>query len=276
MKFYNLKTNVFLTFLTVLLIGNVFGQNFKISTQEQISEDIQLAPCTSAGRLEAVKKLIIKMGAKESDISTEKFREGENLVVKKKGSSDETIIIGAHYDKIDAGCGAIDNWTGIVIMANLYKTLSQFATKKSYLFVAFDKEEIGLLGSKAMVKAIPKENLLQYCAMVNMDSFGFAMPQSPSNMSNSKMVKLAKETAKEMKFQFEDASILNADADSSSFLARKIPAITFDGLSNDWQKYLHTKNDKISNINMQSVFIGYQFILVYVTKIDGTTCSEFR
>jgi len=262
--------------LSVLLAGNLLGQDSRISTEAQLKADVELAPCKSEERLEIVKKLFLKMGAKESDISIEKYKDSENVVVKKKGASDETVIVGAHYDKVKEGCGAIDNWTGIVILANLYKTLAQSSTTKSYVFVAFDQEEIGLLGSKAIVKAIPKENLPQYCAMVNMDSFGFAVPQAPSNMSNSKMVKLAKEIAKGMKLQFSDAAISNADADSSSFLAKKIPAITFDGLSSDWQKYLHGKNDQVANINVQSVYIGYRFILAYITKIDAAGCGEFR
>jgi Zn-dependent M28 family amino/carboxypeptidase len=276
MKSYKLKAHIFSILITILLTGNVFGQNAKISTEVQIKEDTELAPCKSDDRLTEVKRLFVRMGAKDTDISTEKFKEGENLLVKLKGKTDETVIIGAHYDKVDAGCGAIDNWTGIVILANLYKTISQYSTNKSYIFVAFDKEEAGLLGSKAMIKSIPKENYARYCSMVNMDSFGFATPQAPSNMSNSKMIKLAEELAKEIKVQFGDAAITNADADSSSFLSKKIPAITFDGLSNDWQKFLHTKNDKISNINMKSVYLGYRFILAYVMKIDSLDCGQFK
>jgi Zn-dependent M28 family amino/carboxypeptidase len=276
MKYRFPRKIVFSVFIINLLIGNLFAQNSKISSEEQIGEDVQLAPCNSAERLEGVKKLFIKMGASVSDISTEKFKEGENLVIKKKGETSETIVIGAHYDKIDAGCGAIDNWTGIVIMANIYKTLASLKTKKSYLFVAFDKEEAGLLGSKAMVKAIPKESLSQYCSMINMDSFGFAAPQAPVNMANSKMEKLAREIAKQMKIQFADAPIEDADADSSSFLSRKIPAITFDGLSNDWQKFLHTKNDQRENINIASVYLGYRFVLAFALKADESDCAAFR
>lgn len=274
MKFFG--KNILIVLLVALLIGNIYGQSAKISTEDEIKENINLAPCKSEERMENVKKLFVSMGAKDDDISTEKFKEGENLVIRKKGNSDEMIIIGAHYDKVKDGCGAIDNWTGIVIIANLYKTLSQFSTNKSYKFVAFDKEEAGLLGSKAMVKAIPKENYPQFCSMVNIDSFGFAAPQSPSNMANSKMIKLAKETAKEMKIDFADAAIGDADADSSSFLDKKIPAITFDGLSGNWQKFLHTSNDKIENINSQSVYLGYRFILNYIAKIDALGCGAFK
>lgn len=275
MKFYNYKIIIFV-FLLIVLSGNVFAQDSQIATEDQIKEDIKLAPCKSEERLAGVKKLFLKSGAKESDITSGKFKEGENLFIKKKGASDETVIVGAHYDKVKDGCGAIDNWTGIVILANLYKTLSQFSTKKTYIFVAFDKEEAGLLGSKAMVKEIPKENYLQYCSMINMDSFGFAYPQGADNMSNSKMMKLAKVVAEETGVDFHDASIQSADADSSSFNARKIPAITFHGLSRDWQKYLHSSNDKVENIKSSSVYIGYRFILSYLIKIDSAGCSDFK
>ncbi len=275
MKFYHHKLKIFV-FLLIVFAGNAIGQDVSIATEDQIKEEIKLAPCNSGERLESVKKLFLKMGAKESDIASEKFKEGENLVIKKKGTSDETIVVGAHYDKVKEGCGAIDNWTGIVILANLYKTLLQFSTKKTYIFVAFDKEEAGLLGSKAMVKAIPKESYSQYCSMINMDSFGFANPQGADNMSNSKMMNLAKAVAKDVGIDFHDAAIANADADSSSFNAKKIPAITFHGLSNDWQKYLHSSNDKVENIKSSSVFIGYRFILSYLIKIDASGCSDFK
>ena len=276
MKIFTSKKNVWFVLLLVVFAGNLSAQSIKISTADEISEDIKIVPCKSEERLEAVKKLFAKMGANEADISTEKFKDGENLVVRKKGNSDETVIVSAHYDKVKDGCGAIDNWTGIVIIANLYRTLSQFSTEKSYTFVAFDKEEAGLLGSKAMVKAIPKENYPKFCSVINIDSFGFTVPQSPRNMANSKMVKLAKDTAKEMQIDFADAAIGDADADSSPFLDKKIPAITFDGLSDNWKKFLHTANDKVENVNPTSVFIGYRFILNYLTKIDASDCGTFK
>ncbi|MGI8556236.1 MAG: M28 family metallopeptidase [Pyrinomonadaceae bacterium] len=268
--------NILIILLIAFSVAQIYAQNANVSTADEIKEDINVVPCKSEERQAGVKKLFIKMGAKENEISTEKFKDGENLVIKKKGNSDETVIIGAHYDKVKEGCGAIDNWTGIVIIANIYKTLSQFPTNKSYVFVAFDKEEAGLLGSKALVSVMPKENFSQICSMVNIDSFGFTAPQSPRNLSNSKMVKLAKDTAKEMQVDFADSAIENADADSSSFLAKKIPAITFDGLSNNWQKFLHTSNDKLENINPASVFVGYRFVLNYVVKIDALGCHDFK
>lgn len=255
-----------------------FGQqtNSVISTKESVEESVKLAPCKNKERFEAVKKLFSQMGAKDDEITIEKFDKDKisNVVVKKKGKSDETIVIGAHYDKTDEGCGAIDNWTGISIIAHLFKTMHLLDTEKSYVFVAFDQEEKGLFGSMAMAKAIPKENLEQYCAMVNFDSFGFSAPFSLRSVSNSKMISFARKLAEERKFKFIDAAIDGAGADSLSFKNRDIPSITFSGLDSSWQSYLHSKNDQIEKINMMSVYLGYRFGLMFIAKLDSAGCKE--
>jgi Zn-dependent M28 family amino/carboxypeptidase len=247
-----------------------------LSTEEDIAGSVKLAPCNSKERLEAVKKLFAEMGAKEDEIVLEKFNKDkiQNVVVKKKGKTDEIVVVGAHYDKTDDGCGAIDNWTGISVIAHLYKTVSKMETQKTYIFVAFDQEEKGLLGSAAMVKAIAKEQRSQYCAMVNIDSLGFTLPFSLQQSSTSKMVSLATKVAEENKMKFNDIAIPGADSDSTSFKNQKIPAITLSGLDNNWQTYLHSSNDKLEKINMQSVFIGYRFILAFMSKLDAAVCSE--
>ncbi len=218
------------------------------------------------------------MGAKETEVTVEKFDKDKisNVVVKKKGKSDEIIVIGAHYDKTDDGCGAIDNWTGISIIAHIFKTLRQIETEKSYIFVAFDQEEKGLRGSNEMVKAISKESRQNYCAMVNFDSFGFAAPIVLQNTSSSKMVSVAKKLAEENKFTLAAVTIEGADADSSSFKSRDIPAITLSGIDNNWKNYLHSKNDQLEKINMSSVYLGYRFGLMFAAKLDQTICKEIR
>jgi len=275
---YQLIENLALIFV-LSLSTQTFAQNGELlSSQEQIAESVRLAPCKSENRLAAVRQLFEKMGAKPEDIAVEKFDKDKiaNLVVKIKGKSDETIIIGAHYDKTKEGCGAIDNWTGISIIAHLYRTINQIQPEKSYLFVAFDQEEAGLLGSDAMAKAIPKEKRAQFCSMVNLDSFGFAAPQALENMSSAELISIAKKLAKESDFPFNTGSILNADSDSSSFRKRGIPAITFSALDNNWQKYLHSDGDKLEKINFTSVYLGYRFVLSFLAKLDAKPCAEIK
>jgi hypothetical protein len=86
------------------------------------------------------------------------------------------------------------------------------------------------------IKSIPKEKKDSYCWMVNIDSLGFAPPQVMDNTTTPKMLDEAAKMAKELNASFSHARILHADADSSSFVSKGIPEITFHGLNQDWQR----------------------------------------
>jgi len=275
MKFKILLTLILLT--NFLIPARAQQSKIKLSTEDEIKADMELTPCKGRKeRLEAVKKLFLKMGAAESEIVFEKSDDVENVVVTKKGKTEEIVVIGAHFDKSDNGCGAIDNWSGIVILANIYRTMKDLTTQKTYKFVGFDKEELGLLGSEAMAKQIPKDKRVNYCAMVNFDSFGFSYPQGMGNTSTDLLLNLAEEVSAEMKIPFAKVAIEFASADSESFRTREIPAITFHGLDNQWQNYLHKSDDKLSKVNIQSVYMGYRHGLVFLAKIENKPCNAFR
>src|SRR5579885_2775394 len=257
-------------------VSPLFDDNITYSTPDQLEEDIKQAPCKNSDRLKVAQSLFEKAGAKPEDISIAKIGGIKNLVIKKSGKPDEIVIIGAHYDKVEYGCGAIDNWTGIVAIAHLYKALKDYPTTKTLLFVGFDQEEKGLLGSHAMVDAIPKDQRIHYCAMINIDSLGMTYPHAPTNMSSKKIMDTAAATAKEMGIQFTESPIHDADADSSSFVDKKIPAITFDGLTSDWPNVLHSVRDQVAKVNPQSVYIGYRLALALAQKVDSASCESFR
>ncbi len=267
---------------TAFLVGTVVAQPApaaqptgpRISTEAELKEDLN-GPCKNDERLDAVKKLFIKMGAAEAEIKAEKTSDVQNVVYTKKGKTNETVIIGGHFDKVSTGCGIIDNWSGIVILAHLVRTISSAETQKTYVFAAFDREEEGLKGSKVMAKAIPKESLSTYCSMVNLDSFGLGYPVVLDNASSPKMTKFAQELGKELKVQVTPLNIPGANSDSSSFKDRDIPAITLSALSADWPRYMHSSNDKLENVIPGSVRVGYRFALEYITRIDAGACTMF-
>jgi Zn-dependent M28 family amino/carboxypeptidase len=246
------------------------------STPEQLKEEFNSVPCKDAERLTAVKTLFEKMGAAASDISIEKFKNVENLVIRKPGATDEKIIVGAHYDKVANGCGAIDNWTGIVAMAYIYKTIKAIPLNKTVLFVAFGKEEKGLIGSRAMTGAIKKEDVAQYCAMINIDSLGVTTPQVPANLASDKLEELAVALAKKMGLSISLASIEGADADSSSFMSKKIPALTLSALPDNWTSILHTSNDLPAKVNADSVYRGYRLALALLASAAEAPCNAYR
>jgi len=262
-------------FLFSLLVVPANAQELTtIPTIEDIRSDVSAIDCTEGDRLERVKKLFLAKGASAESLVVETFKKHRNLVVTVKGKGSGTIVVGAHYDKVKKGCGAIDNWSGIIVLANLYKVLSTIGTTKTLKFVAFDSEEKGLVGSGKMAKAIPKKDLRSYCAMVNFDSFGISFPQALPRASTKNLIAVAESLAKDLKLTFSSAKIRGVDADSSSFKRRKIPSITFHGLDNNFPAYIHSELDTPALIKPASLFYGYRFGLAFIYKLDEMPCRE--
>jgi hypothetical protein len=97
----------------------------------------------------------------------------------------EYVVIGAHFDHLghsptysmdwDAGFalrpGADDNASGTAAVLELAKRFGERRTKRSILFVNFDAEEEGLLGSRAFLSAppVPRSAII---FMLNLDMVG--------------------------------------------------------------------------------------------------------
>jgi Iap family predicted aminopeptidase len=254
------------------------ASKLRISTPEEIRSEFDSVPCKNGDRLKAVKALYEKMGAKAEEITVEKVKGVENVVIRKAAANDtpEKIVIGAHYDKVIAGCGAIDNWTGVVAVAHIYRTVKDLPLKKNVVFVAFGREEEGLVGSSAMAGAIKKEQVAEYCAMINIDSLGLGAPQVADNMSTKKLIDLTESLAKQIKVPFAHGPLAGGDSDSTSFNRKKIPALTIHALIADWPKILHSNNDQPAKVGHDSVYLGYRLALSLLIRIDEAECQSFR
>jgi hypothetical protein len=254
------------------------ASKLRVSTLEEIRSEFDSVPCKNGDRLNAVKALFEKMGAKTEEIVVEKVKGVENVVIRKAAANDspEKIVIGAHYDKVSAGCGALDNWTGVVTVAHIYRTVKDLPLKKNIVFTAFGREEEGLVGSSAMAGAIKKEQVAEYCAMINIDSLGLGMAQVADNMSNKKLIDFTESLAKEMKAPFAHGPVVGGDSDSTSFNRKGIPALTIHGMSNDWRKILHSSNDSPAKVNHDSVYLGYRLALALLIRVGEADCQSFK
>ena len=247
-----------------------------ITDKEDFINQIKRVECDNNERLRAVGRLFRNLGVADEDIKVEKFENVANVVLTVKGKTDEIVVVGGHYDKTTKGCGAIDNWTGIIMVANLYLNFKAKENNKTYKFVAFGKEEKNLVGSRAMVKDIPKSEYKNYCAMVNFDSFGFTDIWALKPISDQSMISIAEEIAVERGFALELKDFDSASSDSKSFRNANIPAITLSGLSDNWREYLHQDKDQLEHINFDKVFENFNFAYDYLNEIDKRGCQTFR
>jgi len=91
--------------------------------------------------------------------------------------SKEYVVIGAHFDHLGIRKekmypGADDNASGCATMFEIARAFSEGGKPaRSIVFIGFDGEEIGLLGSRQFVKkpTVPKKRIV---AMINLDMVG--------------------------------------------------------------------------------------------------------
>src|SRR5262252_5412217 len=97
------KLSLLLCFVSICC-SSAFAQGgeealkLRLSTPEEIQSEFDSVPCKNGDRLNAVKALFEKMGAKPEEVTIEKVRGVENVVIRKAAANDtpEKIVIGAH------------------------------------------------------------------------------------------------------------------------------------------------------------------------------------
>lgn len=100
---------------------------------------------------------------------------GANVAVEMPATepSEQTIVIGAHYDSVKGSPGADDNASGTYAVIELARRISDMPLRRmNVVFVWFDQEEVGLVGSKIFA-ANWKASGLALHSMHNIDMIGF-------------------------------------------------------------------------------------------------------
>lgn len=93
-------------------------------------------------------------------------------------SPNEQIIMCGHYDSVN-NPGADDNASGTAAVLETARILSNYRFEKTIIFIAFDREEQGLVGSNAYVNQYRNDNIL---GVVNLDMVAYNPSGSQANI----------------------------------------------------------------------------------------------
>ena len=171
----------------------------------------------------------------------------------------QAVVVGAHYDHLGYGGfgsldpdsvdvvhnGADDNASGTAVMIEIARTLREKSgdNVRTFVFVAFTAEELGLIGSDYYVKNPALGNDSTF-AMVNLDMVG--------RMVENRVAAFGAETAEEFPSLLDS---INADyqltiaasgdgfgrSDQQSFFTQKIPVLHF--FTGSHEDYHRTSDD---------------------------------
>ncbi len=169
------------------------------------------------------------------------------------------IIVSAHFDHIGTDLngtiynGALDNASGLSFMLEMSKYLSSLGRpNRSILFLGFNAEEFGCLGSNAFITEY--KNDINDSKVFNFDMIGSnsAVPLcimgGKKDTDKTPFIASVSNTCKTEKiffnYLFEDAS------DHEGFRKQNIDAITF--CDNDMTR-IHTPKDTFENISLDAI-----------------------
>jgi hypothetical protein len=189
------------------------------------------------------------MGLKTTQQS---FSNGTNVIGIKRGLTSRTIIIGSHYDSVATTPGADDNASGCAVNLAIARALKDRKLRHTLVFVFFDAEEYGLVGSTKYAASAARN-----CDfMLNLDMVGTltAIPRAaPDPVAPDLFVKYP--WAKSITFQNSVGR-----SDHTSFQTRDVPTVwLFTGTHDRY----HKASDRPVTLN----YAGMKRITQYATDI---------
>lgn len=90
----------------------------------------------------------------------------------KKKSTDQIVIVGAHYDSVEGAPGANDDASGTATTLELARVMANMPIDTELRFITFGAEENGLLGSYAYVDSLTEDEIERTVGMFQMDMVG--------------------------------------------------------------------------------------------------------
>jgi hypothetical protein len=241
-------------------------------------------------RLESVASKLSDRRAALLALFREAGCDGENLTTQKVPRSAEpnlictlpaaepaagVIVVGGHYDRVNAGMGAVDDWSGAVLLPSLYQSLKSAPRRHTYVFIAFAAEETGLNGSTEYVHRLAKPARAEIRAMINLECLGLSPPKVWSNRADKQLLTAYAGVSRSLGMVVAGSNVDNVgDDDSHPFLSAKIPVLTIHSLTQENFRILHTQWDQLKAIQPDDYYMAYRLTSVYLAFLDSFLLKE--
>lgn len=176
---------------------------------------------------------------------------------------DEQVLVGAHFDSATLGSsegsvvyspGADDNASGTAAVLECARILSGYAFDRTLVFVAFNAEEVGLVGSTYYAEAA-RDRGDDIRAMINLDMVAYDVgpldAEAIGNGASYDMAELmAKKAEKYTSVDMVPRSGGSSSSDHAPFWENGYRAIwEFEGW-NDSSPHIHTTSDTVDTLRV--------------------------
>jgi hypothetical protein len=255
------------------LIPTLGAQSLSFAPVESgvLEARLKRMPADTAGRAQELKKLFTEAGCKQVAELAVKGANTPNIVCTLPGTEKTTVLIGAHYDKPAKGDGAVEGWSGAALLPSLFESLNATPRRVTYVFVGFTDHQKSLRGSKAYAKDMPKDQVENTKAMINLDALGLGASQLWVGQSDKGLVQSASRVAQALKVPITDFDLgEDASVDSMPFKDRKIPTIDFHSMTPATLSLPGSDKDKLDQIKLAEYGSSYRLLSGYLAFLDNT------
>jgi Zn-dependent M28 family amino/carboxypeptidase len=245
--------------------------SFKTVQQDVLLDRLKQAAATNKERWRTLAELFSQSGCPQLAEQTAKGLSTPNVVCTLPGAEPAMIVVGAHFDKVAAGDGVIDNWSGASLLPSLLVSLNNMPRRLTFVFVGFSEEETGLRGSSAYVKQFDKTLRANIKAMVNLDCLGLGPIACARSGSHKELVESLLRVIRAVNVPF---SFVNVDqvgrSDAQSFASKRIPVIDFHSITQPTLSVLHSNRDNIAAVSAKDYEDSYRLIAAFLAYLDAT------
>ncbi len=246
---------------------------FEVQPREVVKSRLKKYGGKDMQREAAVKEMFTEAGCDDTHLTEQPVKGSKlpNVICVLPGTGDKTIIVGAHFDHIDAGNGVVDNWSGASLLPSLLQAIKSQPRKHTYIFIAFTDEERGEVGSKFYVQHMTDSEVAATDAMVNMDTLGLGPTAIWASHSDPALVSAIIYVSGLLNLPVERINVEQVgSSDSEQFAARKIPRTTLHSLTQEtWNaRILHSPKDNMSAMRFDDYYQSYRLIAAYLAFLD--------
>jgi hypothetical protein len=262
-----------LVLLGLLTAHRLFAQNINVKFVDRtiIEDRLREAPRKNKTREQLLRQHFEEAGC-DAEHLIEQHVSGStnpNVMCTLVGEVDRTIIVGAHFDFVDAGTGIIDNWSGAALLPILYEAVAATPRRHRFVFISFTDEEKGLVGSAYFVHETKKQDLAKLSAMVTMDSLATSPTKVELIRGDKDLLRYLSIAANTLKVPLSAMDVHNVGrSDSDSLQDKHVPTVCIHSMTQQTFSYLHSREDRIDHVDFPAYYDSYRLVALYLAYLD--------
>jgi hypothetical protein len=223
--------------LAVLVLG-VCGvcpaQRFRFTPADKsvVLQRVADAPASNKARESRIKDLFEQAGCSGAALTEQPVAGSDtpNLICRLNGTSDETIIVGAHYQHDPSAGAARDNWSAASLLPSIYQSVAGQRRHHTLLFIAFADNGNGQGGAGFYAGHMTQREVAQTEALLNLDVLGLSPTKVWTHNSDKDLVHDLIVVAYLLKLPLSQVDIVDSSP-TGPFEAKQIPLITIHSLT---------------------------------------------